>query len=360
MNSADLLTLGDFERAARNKLDDAIWAYVAGGAGEERTIRANLAAFDEVWLRRRIASDRGERPQTAVSILGSSNAIPVLLAPTSPVKILHPDAELACGRAARKAGVTSIVSTDTHYSFPEIRAESGSDCWFQLYAYRSRDDVEATVDMAISAGAKAIVVTMDADYAARRISTTRAQFKKPADVDFGTLRALGIISGETPAGARLERLPLGWDDIEWIRRRTSLPLVVKGVVHPDDARRAFEMGVDAIIVSNHGGRQLDCATPSLVALQEIVGAVGDAQTVLFDSGIRSGVDVVKAIALGADAVCIGRPYLWGLSIGGQQGVELVLELLAGEIEDTLLQMGLSDIAAVGPDCIAELRWSPGA
>jgi 4-hydroxymandelate oxidase len=358
MNLTTLLTLSDFEQAACATLDQSVWAYVAGGAGSANTINANSAAFDAVWLRSRVSEARCTKPATSVTLLGHDMPIPVLLAPTSPQRLLHPDAELATARAAGATGVVSIVSTDTHYPFPMIAEMSRSACWFQLYAYGSRANIEATLDLALESGASGIVITMDAHYPARRITAQRAGFKTPPYVDFGTLRTLGILKGDVPAEARLERVPLTWADLSWIRDRVTVPLMIKGLLRASDARRAIDLGADGIIVSNHGGRQLDGAMPSLVALEQIAREVRHNGIVLVDSGVRSGVDVIKGLALGAHAVCIGRPYLWGLSIGGEAGVEAVITLLQREIEDTLLQLGLSDICEIGPDCVADLRWLP--
>ncbi|MFD3659404.1 alpha-hydroxy acid oxidase [Streptomyces sp. NPDC058659] len=350
-----LLTLTDFEQAAESVLDAASWAYVAGGADTQLTVRANTEAFDQVWLRPRALGGTGVQPDTTVTVFGQQLALPVLLAPTSPQRLLHDDAEIATARAAESAGTLSIVSTDSHHAFPEIAGSVKNGSWFQLYAYRSRDDIAATIALAEDAGATALVVTVDASYAARRISTKRAGFRTPAHVDFGNLRALGVLTGEIPDGARIERYPLTWDDLEWIRTRTRLPLVVKGILRAEDAERCVDLGVDGVIVSNHGGRQLDGAMPSLVALEQVAAAVSGRAVVLMDGGIRSGVHVVKALALGADVVCIGRPYLWGLGLAGQQGVEAVLDLLKSEIEDTLLQLGSDSIADLDADFAVSAR-----
>jgi len=353
-----MLTLADVEKAARDSLDGAVWAYVAGGAGGNRTVEANLAAFDAIWLRPRVLRRTNAELQTAVNVLGHALSIPVLLAPTSPQRLLHEDAERATAGAASAEGTVSIVSTDSHYPFPAVSEVAPGRCWFQLYSYRSRASVEATIDMAVQAGASAIVVTVDANHIARRVTAWQAGFRTPPHVDFGTLRMLGLFSSEVPADGRIERLPLTWDDLAFMRRRIRVPLLVKGVLHPEDARRCVELGADGIVVSNHGGRQLDSVVPSLVALAEIVREVGHEAVVLMDGGVRSGVDVVKALALGAHAVCIGRPYLWGLSIDGGAGVEAVLSLLRREIEDTLRQLGLQSVSEIGPDCVSEIRWSP--
>jgi 4-hydroxymandelate oxidase len=356
MNLDTLLTVSDIEEAARAVLDHAVWTYVAGGAGTERTVHGNVAAFNAVWLRPRIRGTSCAAPETSVALFGYRLSMPVLLAPTSPQRLLHKEAELATARAAATMGTISIVSTDSHYAFPAIAKTAAKNCWFQLYAYRSRSDVEATIDMAMEAGAEALVVTVDAYYPARRIAAKKAGFRTPPDVDFGTLRGLGILAGNVPADARMDRLPLTWDDLVWIRRRVKVPLFIKGILDPEDARRCVEIGADGVIVSNHGGRQLDGVVPTLVALERVAPAVRSDCIVLVDGGIRSGSDVIKALALGAHAVCIGRPYLWGLAIGGQSGVEAVLNLLRREIEDTLLQLGLSTICEVDRDCIADIRW----
>ncbi|MEZ3179646.1 alpha-hydroxy-acid oxidizing protein [Streptomyces pimonensis] len=353
------MTLLDFERAADAVLDAASWAYVAGGADTQVTVRANVEAFDQVWLRPRALGSASDKPDTSVTVFEQRLALPVLLAPTSPQRLLHDDAEMATARAAEATGTVSIVSTDSHHAFPEVARSVGSDCWFQLYAYRSREDVAATITLAEEAGATALVVTVDASYAARRITTRRAGFRTPAHVDFGNLRSLGILTGAIPDGARIERLPLTWDDLEWIRSRTGMRLVVKGILRAEDAERCLDLGADGVIVSNHGGRQLDGALPSLVALEQVAATVSGRGTVLMDGGIRSGVHVVKALALGADAVCIGRPYLWGLGLAGQEGIEAVLGLLKDEIEDTLLQLGVGSIADLGPDFTTRARFGSG-
>jgi 4-hydroxymandelate oxidase len=352
MDLTGLPTLADVEAAARGLLDDAAWAYLAGGAGTDGTVRANVAAFDGLSLVPRVFRTTAATLDTAVSLFGQQLSMPVLLAPTSPQRLFHPDAELATARAAAAAGTVSVVSTDGHYPVPEVAAAAGKHWWFQLYPYGSPADVEATLALAQDAGAGAVVVTADATHRARRIGTWRAGFRTPPHVDFGTLRQLGILDGDAPADARLDRTPLGWDDLAWIRRRTSVPLLVKGVLHADDAKRCIAAGADGVIVSNHGGRQLDSVVPSLVALERVVAAVADSgAAILVDGGVRSGVDVVKALALGAHAVCVGRPYLWGLSLNGEAGVSAVLAILRVELEDALRQLGLAGIDHLATDSV---------
>ncbi|MFF7357317.1 MULTISPECIES: alpha-hydroxy acid oxidase [Streptomyces] len=344
MNELDsLLSLADFEQQWMAEADPPIAQYVAGGAGSDGAVAANTAAFDEVWLQPRGLHDGPDALDTSVTVLGHTLAMPLLLAPTSPQRLVHPDAELATARAAAGHGLLSLVSTDSHYPYAEITEAAPGRTWFQLFAYRSRRDVEATLEYAETCGASAIVVTVDASFAARRLTTRRAGYRLPGTVDYGTLRTLGILQGAPPAGGRHDKLPLTFADLEWIRGRTRLPLLVKGVLRPLDAKRCLDLGTDATIVSNHGGRQLDGVVPALFALRAVVESVPQDHPVLLDGGVRSGTDLAKAIALGARAVCIGRPYLWGLGLGGRHGVERVLDILHAEFSDALLQLGITTV-----------------
>ncbi len=358
MDLSTLLDLHDMERAAQSVLDEPTWAYVRGGAGTESGIHDNLSAFTAFWLRPRILSEAPSRPRTDVSLFGCDLALPVLLAPTSPIRLVHPEAELAVAKAAAASGVASIVSTDGHYPFADVAQVAPDTCWFQLYAYEDRSVVERTVAMAQRAGARAMVLTVDACYPAQRLSAQRARFQTPADVDLGTLRELGVLQGQVPSQGRLARMAMTWRDLSWLREQTQVPLLVKGVLHPEDARRLIDAGADGLIVSNHGGRQLDGVIPSLMALRDIREAVRGQVPVLVDGGIRSGTDIVKALALGARAVCLGRPYLWGLAIGGSAGVAAVISILHRQLEDVLRQLGLASVSDVTPDCVIEVARRP--
>ncbi|MBB2487890.1 alpha-hydroxy-acid oxidizing protein [Mitsuaria sp. WAJ17] len=352
MSSIAPLTLADMESAARASMDAATWAYLAGGAGTERGIAGNLQALDNVWLQPR-ALQGGASASTECSILGTQLSLPVLLAPTSPQRLFHPEAELATARAALESGSISIVSTDTHFCFADIAEHAPQRCWFQLYAYSSRREVDASLDMAAEAGATALVLTVDASFSARRLSTRRAGFHVPPDIAFGTLRSLGIGDGSVPANGRMERLALSWQDLERLRRRWKGPLLLKGVLDPNDAQRGVDSGADGLIISNHGGRQLDAVVPSLWALRRIVAHIGRNRPLLLDGGIRSGTDIIKALAMGAHAICIGRPYLWGLALDGKAGVQTVLSLLHEELQDAMMQMGMACLEDIGPDCLVD-------
>lgn len=348
-----LLSVPEFEQRWMAEADRAVGQYVAGGAGSDSAVAANTAAFDAVWLQPRGVQDGPAGLDTTVTLFGQKLAFPLVLAPTSPQRLVHPDAELATARAAATRGVLSVVSTDSHYPYPEIAEAAPGRTWFQLFAYRSRRDVEATVDFAEHCGASAIVVTVDASFAARRLSTQRAGYRLPADVDYGTLRRLGILQGAPPIGGRHDKLPITWDDLRWLRSRTKLPMLVKGVLRPVDARRCVDLGIDGTIVSNHGGRQLDGVVPTLFALAAVVESVPVDHPVLLDGGVRSGIGIAKALALGARAVCVGRPYLWGLGLAGQQGVERVLALFEAEFGDALLQLGLSSVGELDRTFLTE-------
>jgi 4-hydroxymandelate oxidase len=277
--------------------------------------------------------------------------MPILLAPTSPQRLFHPDAELATAAAAADAGTVAIISTDSHYPFAEIGAAAKGHWWFQLYPYGSARDVDAIVAAAEKAGAGALVITVDNYHPARRLAVRRSGFRTPPDVDFGTLRELGILTDRVPADTRLPRRNLTWDDLDRLNRRTHLPVLVKGVLDPADARRCAEAGTAGVIVSNHGGRQLDGALPSLLALPGIAAAVPDGYPILLDSGIRSGLHTLIAIALGAHAVCVGRPYVWGLALAGNAGVLAVLSLLREELQDGLRQLGHDTVDRLQPQDI---------
>lgn len=346
MNAFD--DLFDLEARAQSKMNAGCWAYLSGGAGREQTLFENTAAFDRYWLRPHLARSDCSTPSLQTSLFGRVLPLPVLLAPTSPLRLFHPEAELAVARAAAKTGTIVIVSTDSHYPLEDIAAAADGAWWFQLYAYRDTDLMLEMIDLAIDLGAEAIVVTMDAHFAGLRRRAARSGFSMPLDADYHLLRRFGVLQGDNPSSGRLERLALTADNLRAIRNRSSVPVVVKGVTRASDALLCEELGIECVIVSNHGGRQLDGTVSSIAVLEEVVGSVQKA-AVLLDSGIRRGSDVVKALALGARAVCIGRPYIWGLAIDGQQGVQTVLSILQYEILDVLRQMSIPTLQHITAD-----------
>ncbi len=340
------IAVADWEARAREVLEQGPFDYVAGGAGDEATMRANRDAFERRRLRPRMLVGTDER-DASVEILGLRSPVPFLLAPIGVLSIVHPEAERAVARAAAATGVPMILSSAASTSIEDVATEAPAvPRWFQLYWFRDRGITASLVSRAAAAGYGAIVVTLD----------TLTLGWRPRDLRNGYLPFLdgeglaqfysdpvfrGLLDEppeDDPMTAALRalmlfpNLGLTWDDLDWLRAQTELPLLVKGVLRGDDARRALEHGSDGIVVSNHGGRQVDGAVAALDALVEVRDAVGSEVPVLMDSGVRGGSDVLKALAVGADAVLLGRPYVYGLAVGGQEGVEVVIRQLAAELD----------------------------
>jgi len=342
-----LLNVRDYERAAEERLDPATFDYIAGGAGDEWTMRENLAAFERFVLRPRMLVDVSE-VTAATTVLGTKSALPVLVAPTAFQRIVHPDGELAMARGAAAAGAVMCLSTAATATIEEVAASAPDAArWFQLYWSRDRGVVRDIVDRAAGVGYGAIMVTVDLPELGRRERDLRTGFEIPEDVPVPAFLALAGSAAVTPDQLNfLVDNSLTWRDLEWLRSVTSLPLLLKGILTTEDAALAVEAGVEGIVVSNHGGRQLDGAAATLDALPEVVEAAGDRVEVLLDSGIRRGADVVKALALGARAVLVGRAPLYGLAVGGAEGVERVLGLLREETELALALCGCRSPAEV--------------
>jgi isopentenyl diphosphate isomerase/L-lactate dehydrogenase-like FMN-dependent dehydrogenase len=349
----ELLNVRDYERAAEERLDPAAFGYIVGGAGDEWTMRENLAAFERWVLRPRMLVDVSE-VTTATTVLGTETSLPVLVAPTAYQRMAHPDGELAMARGAAAAGAVNCLSTLATATIEEVAAAAPEAArWFQLYWSRDRDAVQDLVERASAAGYGALVVTVDLPALGRRERDLRTAFEIPEDVPVPALLGLADSASVTPADIRfLVDNSLTWRDLEWLRSVTSLPLLVKGILTAEDAALAVESGVEGIVVSNHGGRQLDGAPASLDALPEIVEAAGGQAEVLLDSGVRRGADIVKALALGARAVLVGRAALYGLAVGGADGVERVLGLLREEIELALALCGCTSPAEVTRNHVA--------
>ena len=353
-------TARELQAAARERLSAEAYAYVAGGAGAELTMAANLRAFERWEIVPRMLRDVSER-DLSTTVLGTALPAPVLLAPVGVQAIVHPDAELAVGRAAAAHGLPAILSTAASHTIEDVAAAVGSASrWYQLYWPRERALAASFVARAADAGYEALVVTLDTwllGWRPRDLANGYLPFLKGEGVanyfsDPVFRAALARPPEEDPLPAighwayQFANPRVTWEDLAWLREQTALPIVLKGVLHEDDARRALDAGVDGVIVSNHGGRQVDGSIAALDALPGIRAAVGQQLAVLFDSGIRTGADVFKALALGADAVCLGRPYVWGLALDGQAGVEWVLRCLLAELDLTLALSGYTEIAQV--------------
>ncbi|HVT38665.1 MAG TPA: alpha-hydroxy acid oxidase [Gemmatimonadaceae bacterium] len=357
-----LLKLEEFEASAATCLPRMVFDYFAGGAGDEVSLRTSRSAWDGIALRYRVLRDVSER-SLAVTVLGDALAWPVLIAPMAFQRLAHPDGELATVRAAGAIGAGMILSTLATTSIEEVRAAAPGPLWFQLYIDRDRGLSRALVERAERAGCTALVLTADTPLLGRRERDVRNGFHVPDDTPvpnlYGDPRAtLADARGLTGASALARFVDESWDtsiswrDLAWLRSITALPILVKGIVRGDDARLALEHGAAGVIVSNHGGRQLDTAIPTARALPEVADAMAGAGALLVDGGIRRGTDVLKALALGAQAVLLGRPVLWGLALGGEQGVRRVLELLRDECSLALALAGCCSPAELTRDFLA--------
>ena len=350
----------ELEARAREVLSAEAFGYVAGGAGSEATMRANLRAFERWQIVPRMLRDVSTRDLSSV-LLGAAMPAPVLLAPIGVQSIVHPEAELAVGRAAAAIGLPAILSTAASNSIEDVAATMGpASRWYQLYWPKDRELAASFVARAADAGYGAIVVTLDTwmlGWRPRDLQNAYLPFLKGEGVanyfsDPVFRSALARPPEEDPGPAighwalQFSNPTVTWADLAWLRDETELPIVLKGTLHEDDARRALDAGVDGVIVSNHGGRQVDGSVAALDALPGVREVVGEDFAVLFDSGIRTGADVFKALALGADAICLGRPFVWGLALGGQAGVEAVLRCLLGELDLTLALSGYTSVAEV--------------
>ena len=343
----------DWEARARATIDAPNFDYIAGGAGSEETMAANLEAFRRWRLRPRMLTAPVER-DLSVEVLGLRSPSPFLLAPVGVQSIAHPDGELATARAARATGAGMILSTAAHYSMEEVASELGPEHpkWYQLYWVNNREVTQSFVHRAEAAGFGAIVVTLDTlrlGWRDRDLGHAYLPFWHGQGIGQYTsdpvFRGLYPDQVDIPEQAGplslmlFSNLGLTWRDFEWLRQQTSLPILAKGILAAEDALMAREIGLDGIIVSNHGGRQVDGSVAALDALVEVRDAVGDDYPVLFDSGIRRGTDIIKAHCLGADACLVGRPYMYGLAVGGQSGVERVVRQLWAEVDTNLSLMG---------------------
>lgn len=344
------LNLHDYEALAREIVPAAIFGFVAGGSGDEAAVRGNREAFDRWRLLPRVLRGVNEAT-TGTTVLGTPVSMPVLLAPMGGHQFVHPEGESVAARATRRAGTVSILSTASTVAMEEVAPHAGP-WWFQLYVTHDRDRCRQLVGRAEASGASAIALTVDVPRLGRREAEHRHGFALPPGMTFPHLlpdaKPGDSVLGDEPGYYQLTGwdAALDWDDLSWLVDLTDLPVVVKGVLHPDDARECVDRGAKGVIVSNHGGRQLDHSVGSLDALPAVVAAVGDRAEVFLDGGVRRGTDVIKALALGARAVCIGRPLLWALAAGGEDGVVEAFELLRHELALDLLLCGKASVAEV--------------
>jgi 4-hydroxymandelate oxidase len=337
--------LAELEDLARAKLERATFDYIAGGADDEVSLRRNREAYGKWALRPRVLVDVSRR-DTSTTVLGTNVSMPILVAPTSFHGLVHPQGEIATATGTAAAGTLMVVSTIGTTSLEEIAATGPAPRWFQLYVYRDRKVTEDLVRRAAKSGYRAICLTVDTPLLGRREKDERNRFTLPAGFGIANLKRAGLDGmPEVEDGSAFAKYvtdfldpSLTWSEVDWLKRLSPLPIVLKGIMTAEDAKLAADHEVDGIIVSNHGGRQLDSTLGSLDALPEVVAAVKGRLEVYIDGGIRRGTDVLKALALGAKAVLVGRPILWGLTLGGSDGVRAVLDRLRTELG---LAMGLT-------------------
>lgn len=359
---AGVVTLADHEAHARAQLDAKAWAYFSGGAADEITLRANRNAWDQLQLQPRVL-----RPlaggHTRVQLLGRTLAHPMLLAPVAYQRLAHPDGELATAHAAAAQETGLVLSTQASTRLEDVARAVRHDpergpLWFQLYLQPDRGFTRELVQRAEAAGYEALVLTVDAPVNGARDRERRAGFHLPPQIRAVNLDGLArpATPGHTSLGALFDGLlqhAPSWEDVAWLQTQTRLPILLKGVLHPDDARQAAALNLSGLVVSNHGGRTLDTTPATADVLPQLVDKVGGTLPLLVDGGIRRGTDVLKAMALGASAVLIGRPYIWGLANAGAMGVAHVLRLLRDELEMAMALCGCRTLDQVTP----ALFWS---
>ncbi|MEW2579245.1 aminotransferase class I/II-fold pyridoxal phosphate-dependent enzyme [Streptomyces syringium] len=356
----EALTLDDYAVLARTGLDTAHWDFIEGGAGEERTLAANLRAFDRVRLRSRVLSGVAEA-DTSTRILGRRWSAPVGVAPMAYHTLVHPEGELATVRAAGAAGLPVVVSSFAGRTFEELAAVATSPLWLQVYCFRDRDTTRRLIERAQDAGFEALVLTVDTPRLGRRLRDLRNGFRLPEGVVPANLPSHGVDYSSPADHGRTELDPaLDWSVVAWLRSVSPLPVLLKGVMSAEDAARAVAAGVDGIVVSNHGGRQLDGGAGTLDVLSRITATVAGRCAVLVDGGIRRGTDVLAALALGADAVLLGRPVLHGLAVEGQEGVSRVLGIVVDELADAMVLTGTPSTGAAGPSLLETGETAPPA
>jgi 4-hydroxymandelate oxidase len=351
------VSLLDYERIAAARLPRMTYDYFAAGADDGVTLRSNREAFDRITLRPRVLRGVGT-PDLSAGILGRTHSVPILVAPTAFAKLAHPDGELAIARACETSGVTHVLSTLSTFSMEAVAEASSAPRWFQVYVFKDREVTRALVERAATAGCEALVLTVDVPVLGSREADVRNRFALPEGI-----YPENLISEEerrvwAEGGSGLARYfaahidaALTWDDVDWLRSISQLPVLVKGILRGDDAVLALAHGAAGVIVSNHGGRQLDGVPAAIDALQEVAEAVHGRADVLMDGGVRRGTDIVKALALGATAVLIGRPVLWGLTVDGEAGARRVLDVLSDELRRALALCGCRSLADVRPDLV---------
>lgn len=358
MDKNILVNVFDFETAAREELDQTAADYYASGAGDEITLHQNHAAYEKIGLKPRVLIDISKVDLTT-TLFGQTVSMPIMVAPTAFHCMAHPDGEVATARAAGAVGAAMIISTLATCSIEEIAAEASGPLWFQLYYYKDRNATLSLIQRAEAAGCSAIALTVDAQIAGPREKDVRNRFRLPKGLKMKNLVSSGAEqfpeenkdSGLASYVTWQFDATMAWKDLDWLCSQTQLPILLKGVLHPEDARMAKDHGAAGLIVSNHGGRQLDTVPATIDALPDIVAAADDSLDVFIDGGIRRGTDVLKALALGAKAVGVGRPVIWGLAVNGDEGAKQVLAILRKDFELAMKLCGCTSIEDISKDII---------
>ena len=353
VDQKELVNVFDYEAAAGEILPKLAYDYYRSGANDEITLHENHTAYERIKLKPRVLRDISKRDLTT-TILGQTASMPILVAPTAFHCLAHPEGEVATARAAGKADTIMMLSTLSTSSIEDVMSEATGLVWFQLYVYKDRDATLSLVQRAEAAGCKAIALTVDAQVWGRRERDIKNRFRLPKDLSIKNLMPTGKEQfPKEQAGSGLAAYvtwqfdqTLCWKDVEWLCAKAKVPVLLKGVLHPEDARLAIDHGAAGVIVSNHGARQLDTVPATIEALPEIVEAVDGKIEVLVDGGIRRGTDVVKAIALGAKAVGVGRPVIWGLAVDGEQGAARVLSILRKDFELAMRLCGCTTVEEI--------------
>ena len=350
----EIAVAADYERKAQETLPGDVWAWLSGGAGGETALYANREALESYRIYNRILADVSEG-HTRTDLLGQTFVHPILLAPIGFQRLAHTDGECAVAQGADAMGACMVASTLSSFTLEDIAVSANSSKWFQLYVQPRRSDTESLIARAEAAGYSALVVTLDTPVQAMVPRAQRLGFSMPEAVVASNL--LGFKPSERialdPADSLIFQGVMheapGWSDLDWIVKRTRLPVVVKGVSHPDDAARCLEAGAEGVVVSNHGGRAMDGAPAAIQALGPVRDRLGERATVLFDSGVRSGADIFRALALGANAVLVGRLQTCALAVAGALGVAHMLKLLREELELAMALAGCATLADITPD-----------
>ena len=340
------ICLADFEPLARAKMSPMAWEYVTAGAGDELTVRWNKEAYQRIRLKPRVLVDV-TKLDTRVTLFGQEHAFPILLAPTAAQTLTHAEGELATARGAGAAGAAMVLSSFSTTSLEEVAAAAKTPLWFQLYMQTDHGFTRDLVQRAESAGCRAICLTVDTPITGARNRETRADVKLPPLPNLKGLKMEGPVrTGSLDIFSSVQDAALTWKDVEWLRSFAKIPLLLKGVLNPDDADRGVQAGVSGIMVSNHGGRNLDTVPATIDALPQVADKVAGRVPVFVDGGIRRGTDVLKALAFGASAVLIGRPYVYGLGAAGQAGVTKVLSILQREFQMAMVLTGRTTIQSI--------------